>query len=124
MSYLDSELYVTSFHQARFSWDGHDYASGKLALGGGLRNQLLELETQPETYGNQLFDAVFPKRSALREGFREALARAAGDRRRLRLRLHLAADLPADVHGLCWELLRDPDRKVAISRSPDTAFSR
>ncbi len=38
VAYLDSELYVTSLHQARFSWDGHDYASGKLTLGSGLRN--------------------------------------------------------------------------------------
>ncbi len=124
MSYLDSELYIASRHQARFSCEGREVDSASLALDGDLGERLLELELEPEAYGAELFDAAFPPGSHLREGLREAAARAHGDDRRLRLRLHLARGASAELHALRWELLYDAERKEALARSPDTAFSR
>lgn len=122
--YLDSELYIASESHARFSCQGREYDDDTLALDDGLRWRLAELEHEPEAYGRQLFAAVFPQASRLREGLREALAHAQGIGHRLRIRLHLAPGLSGPVHGMFWELLLDPDRKVAIGRSPDTALSR
>lgn len=122
--FLDSELYVASPRRARFSCEGREHASDGLRLDGALRERLLELELEPEKYGSELFHSVFPAGSALREGLHEALLSARAGARRLRLRLHLAPDVPPEIHALSWELLYDPERKVPLGRSPDTAFSR
>ncbi len=123
--YLDSELYVASERHARFSWEGREYDDRGLSLGVDFRERLLEMELDcdAEASGRELFQAVFPAGSKLRDGLREALAKSEGAHRRLRLRLHFAPGLP-DAHELSWELLFDPDRNVALGRSPDTAFSR
>lgn len=123
MAYLDSELELVSLESARFTWAGGDYR-GRPALGADLAEQLLELETDHEAYGLALYEAVFPRNSELREGLREAILAAEQEKSRLRFRLHLPLDLPDWVHALYWELLADPDRHLALARSPDTAFSR
>ena len=122
-TWLDTELELASLASARFTWSGGDYR-GAPALSPDLAERLLELETLPEDYGLALYDAVFPRASELREGLREAILAAEREKSRLRFRLHLSLDLPDWVHGLYWELLADPDRHLALSRSPDTAFSR
>lgn len=123
VTYLDSELELTSLESARFSWAGGDYRAKPL-LDPDLALRLLELETEHEEYGRALYEAVFPGYSELREGLREAILAAKREKRRLRFRLRLAPGLPEWVHGLYWELLIDPDRQLALARSPDTAFSR
>ncbi|HKH49904.1 MAG TPA: CHAT domain-containing protein [Thermoanaerobaculia bacterium] len=122
-AYLDSELELSSLQSARFSWSGGDYR-GKPALAPELAEQLLALEGEHEAYGLALYEAVFPRDSELRDGLREAIVAAEREKSRLRFRLHLSLDLPDWVHALFWELLTDPDRHLALARSPDTAFSR
>lgn len=120
-TYLDCALYLSSLDSVRFSWAGRDYL-GKAALSSDLAEDLAELE--PEAYGRQLYDAVFPPGSELREGLREAIVAAEQEKSRLRFLLHLSPDLPEWVHVLYWELLTDHSRQLALARSPDTAFSR
>ncbi|HEX5717282.1 MAG TPA: CHAT domain-containing protein [Thermoanaerobaculia bacterium] len=122
-TYLDSELELSSLASARFSWSGGDYR-GRPALGPDLAERLLALEDEHEAYGAELYDAVFPASSELREGLREAIGAAEREKSRLRFRLHLSLDLPDWIHALYWELLADPERHLALARSPDTAFSR
>jgi hypothetical protein len=122
-TYLDSELELSSLASARFSWSGGDYR-GRPALGPDLAERLRALEDEHEAYGLELYEAVFPGSSELREGLREAIVAAEREKSRLRFRLHLSLDLPDWVHALYWELLADPDRHLALARSPDTAFSR
>ncbi len=122
-TYLDSALYVSSLDSARFSWAGRDYVS-KVALNEDLADSLAALELEPDAYGCELYDAVFPAGSELREGLREAIVAAEQEKSRLRFLLHLAPDLPEWVQGVFWELLTDNARHLALARSPDTAFSR
>ena len=121
--YLDSELELSSLESARFTWAGGDYR-GKPSLGPDLAQELLVLENEHEAYGLALYEALFPRNSELREGLREAILAAEREKSRLRFRLHLSLDLPDWIHALYWELLADPDRHLALARSPDTAFSR
>jgi hypothetical protein len=125
VTYLDSVLELTNLDSARFSWAGGDYRA-RPALGEDMAGRLLELELEHEheAYGHALYEAVFPERSDLREGLREATLAAKREKSRLRFRLHLGPGLPEWVHALYWELLTDPDRHLTLSRSPDTAFSR
>ncbi|HEY2293845.1 MAG TPA: CHAT domain-containing protein [Thermoanaerobaculia bacterium] len=122
-AYLDSMLYLTGINAARFSWGGREYL-GEPALDAELALKLAALELEPEAYGRELFDAVFPPGSELREGLREAILAAEREKRRLRFLLNLATNLPEWVHALYWELLNDFGRHLALARSPDTAFSR
>lgn len=124
-TYLDSELELASLEMARFSWVGGDYRA-RPSLGPDRAEQfrVLEAEHEHEAYGYELYEAIFPKDSELREGLREAVLAAEREKSRLRFRLRLATDLPEWVHALYWELLADPDRQLALARSPDTAFSR
>lgn len=122
-AYLDSTLYLTGLNTARFSWGGREYL-GEPALDPGRALELAALELEPEAYGRELFDAVFPTGSELREGLHEAILAAEKEKSRLRFLLHLATGLPEWVHALYWELLTDFGRHLALARSPDTAFSR
>ncbi len=121
--YLDVELYLPSLEQGRLSWAGREYLA-RPVLGPEQAIDLTVLELDPAAYGRTLYDALCPPGSALREGLREAIREAERSERRLRLRFHLSPDLPEWAHGLYWELLVDPDRRLALARSPDTAFSR
>lgn len=122
-SYLESAYYLTGLRSARFSWGGREYV-GEPDLDNERAVTLTSLELEPESYGRELYDAVFPPGSELREGLREAVLAAEREQGRLRFLLHLAPDLPEWVHALFWELLLDQGRHLALSRSPDTAFSR
>ena len=119
VTYLDSELELSSLEAARFSWAGGDYRA-RPSLGPDLAERLLALESEPGAYGRELFGAAFPKPSELREGLREAILAAEREKSRLRFRLRLSAALPDWVHALYWELLTDPDRNLALDRPPET----
>lgn len=121
---LDCELTIASEGQARLSVGGREY-SGRPDLGVELRRKLLGAELEVERYGTLLFRALFPgDGDELLLGFRESLAIAQRENRRLRLRLHLDSAAPQPLHELLWELLYDPQRRTALGRSPDTALSR
>lgn len=122
-AYLDSTLYLTGLNAARFSWGGREYL-GEPALDEERAQLLASLELEPEAYGRELYDTVFPPGSELREGLREAVLAAEEEKSRLRFQLHLATGLPEWAHALYWELLTDFGRHLALARSPDTAFSR
>lgn len=121
--YLDSELYLYAPDEARFTCSGREHL-GRPRLDAATLTRLRELELDAAAYGAALFDAALPPASALREGYREAVAAAERERRRLRLRLHLGARLDRRLHALYWELLYDAERGTALARSPETAFSR
>lgn len=123
VTYLESALYLSSLCSARFSWGGQEYL-GEPVLDHDRAVTLISLELEPEAYGRELYDAVFPAGSELREGLREAILAAEREKSRLRFLLHLSPDLPEWVHALYWELLVDHGRRLALARSPDTAFSR
>ncbi|MCP4590190.1 MAG: tetratricopeptide repeat protein [bacterium] len=105
--------------------EGRDYP-GRPALGDEtLKRQLLEAKFDPVRYGTLLFGALFPRESGqLLKGYHGALLIAEQERRRLRFRLHIAISAPPKLHELHWERLYNPERKVALSCSRTTAFSR
>ena len=122
--YLDCEVFLTGRDQARLSVAGRDY-SGRPALDGALERRLLEAALEPARYGALLFQALFPEAGDdLLAGYREALTIARHEGLRLRLRLHVAAVAPPELHELDWELLYDPRQRMALGRSRETAFCR
>ena len=44
--------------------------------------------------------------------------------KRLRLRLHVDAQAPAELHRYQWERIYDPETNIALACSRETAFSR
>lgn len=122
--FLDCQLTITGESQARFSVAGREYC-GCPRLDEALLRELLDAELEVERYGTRLFRALFSgDGDELLLGYRESLAIAQRESCRLRLRLHLDSGAPASLHELHWELLYDPQRRQALGRSPDTAFSR
>ena len=121
--YVDCELFLTGRNHARLSVEGREY-SGRPTLDASLERRLLEVELEPARYGAELFDALFQEGDGLLAGYRESLTVARREDRRLRLRLHIAEAAATELHGLHWELLYDPGRKIAFGRSQETAFSR
>ncbi|MCP4657892.1 MAG: hypothetical protein GY856_20995, partial [bacterium] len=122
--YLDCEVYLSDESHARLSVAGREH-TGRVCLDEALRHRLRKAALDPNDYGTLLFDALF--RGAgddLLAGYHEALTLARRDRRRLRLRLHLAASAPALLHDLDWELLYDSQQRIAFGRSQEMAFSR
>jgi hypothetical protein len=91
-----------------------------------MRKELLALwnGAQDQKYGETLFNAAFPQGSELLRGYREALALARHQDKRLRFRLRVNAEPLLDHHSLNWELLRDPLDRIALSRAREIAFSR
>lgn len=124
VTYLDSEFHLLSLDRACFSWERRSY-KGEPALDYERALEIGALESEPDAYGRELSNVLFPEGSDLRRGFLEAVLAAELAKSRLRFRLRLSTNLPAWVHALYWELLADPDpRRGALARSPETAFSR
>ncbi len=123
MKHLDCEIFIAGRDQARLTVAGKDY-SGRPALDSELERRLLEASLDPTAYGRQLFEAIFPDSDDLVTGYRESLAIARRENQRLRLRLHVAITAPQALNDLRWELLYDPRRGIALSRSSEIAFSR
>lgn len=122
--YLDCEVFVSGRDQARLSIAGRDYV-GRTQLDKALERRLNEAALEPKRYGSLLFDAVFSaEKDGLRDGYRESLTLARHQGQRLRLRLHIAATAPLELHSLGWELLYDEAREIALGRSQDMALSR
>lgn len=81
---------------------------------------LRALATMPEAYGAALSAMLF--NPDLRMAWQEARAFAAGAGGSLRVRLSLDGD--DDLHGLHWELLRDPVDGIPLAHSEHIRFSR
>ncbi|MCP4664116.1 MAG: CHAT domain-containing protein [bacterium] len=122
--YLDCELHLTAYDQAGLSVAGRDY-EGRPVLDEAIERRLLEADLDPTRYGTELFEALFPgEGDDLLAGYREGLAIARHEEKRLRFRLHIATKAPATLHELHWEFLWDPKERIALGRSRETAFSR
>ena len=97
---------------ARFTSPDHDVlpaAEVPLALD---LAALLALHNDPIAYGRALSAQLFAE-PRLRSAWQQARA-VAQQRGTLRLRLRLAAS-DADLHGLRWELLRDPEDDTSFA---------
>jgi len=124
LNYLDCELYLTGYNQAKLTVAGRDY-SGRPALDEALQRRLLQADLKPIQYGTFLFQALFPSDGDdLLAGYREALAIARYEERGLRLRLHIATTAPPKLQDLHWEFLYDAKKKIAFGRSGEIVFSR
>jgi hypothetical protein len=86
------------------------------------REKLLTLQDDPRAYGEALAVQVFADRRVLDlYGRVKTAVEASG--RFLRLRLLVGPSAP-ELHGLRWELLRDPETRAPLATSEKTLFSR
>jgi len=84
--------------------------------------ELLTLQQDPRAYGEALAAQVFvDERVRGLYGRVKTAVEASG--RFLRLRLLVGASAP-ELHGLRWELLRDPESRAPLATSEKTLFSR
>jgi len=85
-------------------------------------DELLDLRLSPKAYGEKLADQVFHEEN-VRGLWRQAKASAESKGFFLRLRLTVGASAQ-ELHGLRWELLRDPDSGAALATSERVLLSR
>src|SRR6266545_4183197 len=84
--------------------------------------ELLSLQQDPRAYGEALAAQVFAdERVRGLYGRVKTAVEASG--RFLRLRLLVGPSAP-ELHGLRWELLRDPETRAPLATSEKTLFSR
>lgn len=133
---LDCELFLSSPGTARPADPREVELSCPLRLSGGQDTygeavfdpeglaSLMEVADDPEAYGRRLFRLLFPPASRQERGFRDLQSKARGQKRSLRFRLHLLANLPAAIHTLEWERLFDPESRQFLACSRETPFSR
>lgn len=84
--------------------------------------ELAALLDRPEAYSQTLTAGLFAD-ARLRAAFVEGRVRADALNEPLRLRLHIA-ESAAELHGLAWELLYDPDLRYLLSIQEWIHFSR
>jgi len=84
--------------------------------------ELLSLQSDPRAYGQALSEGLFDDAN-VRGLYQTAKATIEASERFLRLRLLVSPDA-AELHGLRWELLRDPDSHALLATSEKTPFSR
>jgi hypothetical protein len=123
LDYLDCELYLTDYDQAKLTVAGRDY-SGRPVLSEARQRELLEAAPDPIQYGTKLFETAFPDDDDLLNGYRAGVEIMRREKKLLRFRLRIAANAPPALHALHWELLYDSKTKIALSRSREIAFSR
>jgi WD40 repeat protein len=103
--------------------DGSRFTGGQLKLD---RQGLLAQELNPETYGQSLFNALFPAGGDLRRAYDKATGIAeAKTGGRLRVRLWVDDDA-VELHAIPWERIYHPHkgRLVPLGASTLTPFSR
>ncbi len=84
--------------------------------------KLAGLLVDPAEYAAELTRSFFAS-EALRIAFAQARASARSQNAALRLRLFFGAGA-AELHGLCWELLRDPQDNTPLATDANLLFSR
>jgi hypothetical protein len=90
---------------------------GRLSL-----DELARLWDQPGDYGARLADGLFAD-TAVRDFWLKNTASFESRGLMLRLRILIGLSAP-ELHGLRWELLRDPDTKLPLATSERILFSR
>lgn len=114
--YIDCELQLSNYNQAVLRFDGNEY-DGKPNLDENLQQRLLEASLDSTQYGTMLFSALFPPNDDLLTGYRNALAIATREDKRLRFHMYVDSNAPSKLHELNWEMLYDSQKKIALSRS-------
>ncbi len=89
---------------------------------GELFTELFGLQNDPDAYGQKLAEYVFAS-ADIRERFSESKAAFESRGLEIRLRIQIGPSLP-ELHGVCWELLRDPKTGGTLATSERIVFSR
>lgn len=84
--------------------------------------KLVELHLRPDDYGQALADQIFQD-PAVREHYLRNKTSVDTQGTMLRLRITIGPSAP-ELHGLRWELLRDPETKAPFATSERVMFSR
>ena len=121
--YIDCEIYITDYDRALLRASDRE-CPGHPAFSKEALQKLREVRHEPVEYGAALFNSLFPQGDKMLACYRKALGIAKEANKRLRFRLHIDSNAPTEIHLLDWELLYDPEEKIALSRSIETAFSR
>ncbi len=87
-----------------------------------LMEELFALQNEPDEYGKKLAERVFES-PEIRERFGETKAAFEARGMPIRLRIQLSSSL-AELHGISWELLRDPKTETTLATSERIVFSR
>ncbi len=87
-----------------------------------LMEELFALQNEPDEYGKKLAERVFES-PEIRERFWETKAAFEARGMPIRLRIQLSSSL-AELHGISWELLRDPKTGATLATSERIVFSR
>ena len=103
----DADVRLPQNEQARASFD---------------LEKLSKLLYDPAKYALELTRGMFST-EALRTAFAQAQTSAQSQNVALRLRLFIGASVP-ELHGLCWELLLNPQSRVPLAMDTNILFSR
>ncbi len=124
--YLNCELHLAGYNQATLTVSSGRAYTGRPRLDDhNLRRQLNESLLDTSRYGDLLLNALLAgENNNLLAGFREVLAIAQHQDKRLRFLLRVDLNAPQELQQLPWELLLDSKKKIALGRSRYTAFSR
>ncbi len=87
-----------------------------------LLEELFALQNDPDEYGQKLAEYVFES-AEIRERFGETKAAFQKQGTPIRLRIAVDRSLP-ELHGICWELMRDPKTGSTLATSEQVVFSR
>ncbi len=87
-----------------------------------LSEELFALQNDPDEYGKKLAEFVFES-AEIRERFGETKAAFESRGMPIRLRVQISSSL-AELHGVSWELMRDPKTETALATSERIVFSR
>ena len=87
-----------------------------------LLEELFTLQNDPDEYGKKLAEFIFES-SEIRERFGETKAAFESSGMPIRLRIQISSSLPK-LHGISWELMRDPKTGGTLATSERIVFSR
>lgn len=87
-----------------------------------LLEELFASQNDPDEYGETLTKYVFES-DEIRQRFGETKASFESREMPIRLRIQIAPSLP-ELHGICWELMRDPKAGSILATSQRIVFSR
>ena len=122
--YVDCEVSLSNYDQAALKVLGRTYEGRPTLDLTKLSVMLIGASLDAKQYGVVLFNALFPADDDLLAGYREGIAIARHQGKRLRFRLHIANTAPPDLHRLDWERLYDPKRGLPLGRTQEIVFSR
>ena len=119
---LICEIRILDSRRLRLEIDGL-LIDGEHTLGPSLADDIAPLD-DPQKAGARLFDALLPDDQPTLEAYRKITQEFRQLGALQRIRLHLEDEAPDFLHGLPWELLFDPRRRIGLGRSHDISFLR